>query len=83
MVDKTMACDNCALKREDCWFWSEDDVGIIPRPIFGECMFRGVMIESAGVILAMGGRRIDQWEARGGRLRGIGRGWSGGGGRGQ
>lgn len=72
VAGKDKGCHGCAGPRTECWFWSEGDVRQIPRE---ECEFRGVVLESAASILALGGERVTAWEDNRGRLRGDKRVW--------
>lgn len=65
---KAPRCTECQQTREDCWFWSVKGSGKRWRE--GGCHFRGVMMESAAAILALGGKRVEAWERADGRLGG-------------
>lgn len=61
-------CHACPQTQEDCWLWSVKGSSKNPRE--AACRFRGVMIESVAAILVLGGKRVEAWEDRGGRLEG-------------
>lgn len=65
---KAQLCNECQQTREDCWLWSVPGNGKRWRE--GGCQFRGVMMESAAAVLALGGKRVEAWERAEGRLRG-------------
>lgn len=69
---KVQHCSECRQTWEDCWMLGIKGSGKTPQE--RQCRFRGAMVAGMAAILALGGRRVQEWEGSGGRLRGeIGR----------